>query len=130
MIISDRLLFAVEFLKNQLIIDAPYASGNLALNSIRIQQIDGDYHVVIGGEENAPYAIYTNEPWINKPGKNPNEGWVERSIEKSVPQIKNIMRGNISQEEYEKDIATQQLIIKQKLKLHLENKKKEKDKIG
>mgnify|MGYP000847428063 CR=1 FL=1 len=127
MIISDRLLFAVEYLKNQLIIDAPFDTGNLALNAIRIQQINGDYHIVIGGEI-APYAVYTNESW--KRGSNPNENWVTTSIEKSVPQIKNIMRGSISQDEYDKDIATQQKIIKQKLKLHLENKKKEKEKMG
>lgn len=128
MIISDRFMFACEYLKNQLIIDAPYDTGNLAMNGIKIQQIDGKYHIVIGAEL-VQYAIYTNEPWLNRPGVNPNEGWVERSIENAKPRIKAIMSGRISQEEYDRDIAAQQNLIKQKLELHIEIKRKEQAKL-
>lgn len=121
MIISDRFMFAVEHLKNELIMNAPFDTGNLALNSIRIQQIDGKYHIVIGGEV-APYAVYTNEKWNR--GQNPNESWVDKAITNAIPQIRNILSGNMTQEEYEKDIETQRKIIKQKLDSRINTKEK------
>lgn len=41
---------------------------------------DSTIDLFIGGDY-APYAPYTNEPWINRPGTNPNEGWLDSILE-------------------------------------------------
>ena len=84
----DIVREALNVLKLVLQASAPYDTGNLALNSIRIV----GNSVYIGGEI-ADYAIYTNEPWTGRAGKNPNEGWVEKAIQKAVPLIQSILNG-------------------------------------
>jgi len=83
-------------LHTALVANAPKDTWNLALNSIRIVQEAGSWYIVIGGEI-APYAVYTNEPWLR--GKNPNEGWIERTIENCMPMIRQIMSEAISKAE-------------------------------
>lgn len=93
---TDRCYRAAEVLKSALVANAPKDTWNLALNSIRIIQENGAWYVLIGGEI-APYAEYTNEAW--KQGTNPNEGWIERSIEEVLPVITQIMSGALSEAE-------------------------------
>jgi hypothetical protein len=93
---KNRQYQAALLLHTALVANAPKDTWNLALNSIRIAQDKGQWHVLIGGEI-APYAEFTNEPWQR--GKNPNEGWIERTIDECLPMIKQIMSGAITQEE-------------------------------
>lgn len=97
------LKVAAEFLKSCLQANAPYDTGNLALNSIRIlYDTNGDIFVAIGGEI-APYAIYTNEKWTSSKwngNSNPNEGWIQNSIEEALPLIKDYLSSQMSQEDF------------------------------
>ena len=74
-------------------------STNLVRHGIQ-SKVDGE--VIVGGSDVAPYAVYTNEPWISDRWhgkKNPNEGWLDRSIERAIPGIRNIFSGVYSAEE-------------------------------
>lgn len=95
---TQRIYECCVVLHSALVANAPKDTWNLALNSIRIVQEGGSYHVVVGGEI-APYAVYTNEPWLR--GKNPNEGWIERTIEECLPIIRQIMSGALTKTEVE-----------------------------
>lgn len=109
---KNRQYQAALLLQTALVANAPKDTWNLALNGIRLVQDNGQWYVLIGGEI-APYAVFTNEPWTR--GKNPNEGWIERTIEECLPMIQQIMSGTITQEEvdewkrqqYETDLTRQ-----------------------
>ncbi len=92
----DIIREACNVLKLVLQARAPYDTGNLALNSIRIV----GNSVYIGGEI-ADYAIYTNEPWLNRPGKNPNEGWVQNAIKEAAPLIQRVLNGRATKKDIE-----------------------------
>ncbi len=62
--------------------NAPYKTGNLRFNAIKLEMTDANTCVLYVDENIAPYMPYTNEPWINRQGKNPNEGWFDRAVEK------------------------------------------------
>jgi hypothetical protein len=98
------LKVAAEFLKSCLQAYAPYDTGNLALNSIRIlYDTNGDVFVAIGGEI-APYAVYTNEKWVSDKwnGKsNPNENWIENAIDEALPLIKDYLLREMSQKDFD-----------------------------
>lgn len=95
--IADKIKLACDSLCIVLKAEAPYDTGNLAINSIRVIETEpGEFHVAIGGEL-APYAKYTQEAWSR--GKNPNEGWINRGIEKTMPLLKRIMSGAITKDE-------------------------------
>jgi len=98
-----RLELAVDYLVQWLRIKAPKESGNLALNGIKKvwNPTIWSWDVVIGGEL-APYAVYTNGIWINRPGINPNEGWVQEACIEARPILAAILSGTISQEDYNK----------------------------
>ena len=69
-------------------------------------QVSKDEWQVTIGNENAPYAVYTNEPWIaprwgGKP--NPNEGWIDRAVEDFVKQLAGRYGGSISTEKTKKE---------------------------
>lgn len=116
--LDERKWQAAMLLTTVLVKKAPKDKWNLALNGIRIVQDDGEYTVVIGGEV-APYAKYTNENWDEfepplKGNKNPNEGWIQESIEEAMPYIKRIFSANYSETDiksvldaYKKDINSQ-----------------------
>lgn len=73
---------------------APKDTGNLAFNSIKLEwrnnkeaviYIDGD-----GVDGVAPYAPFTNEPWVAErwnDKKNPNEGWWDNAIPQIINQL-------------------------------------------
>lgn len=98
------LKVAAEFLKSCLQANAPYDTGNLALNSIRIlYDTNGDIFVAVGGEI-APYAVYTNEKWVSDKwngNANPNEGWIENAIEEAMPLIKEYLSNQLSQQDFD-----------------------------
>lgn len=91
----DVVYEALKILKLVLQARAPYDTGNLAINSIRIV----GNAVYIGGEI-ADYAIYTNEPWVSEKfhgAKNPNEGWVQAAIQEAAPIIQRVLSGKATQ---------------------------------
>lgn len=86
---------------------APYKTGNLRKNSIKIE-IRDDFTCRLYVEEGsgetirrpkegwhgiAPYMKYTNEPW--KHGKNPNEGWFDRAAQHIAQLIAERLKGDI-----------------------------------
>lgn len=98
---KSRQYQAAQYLHAALVAQCPKDTWNLALNGIRIVQDAGKFYIVIGGES-APYAHFTNEKWDK--GKNPNEGWIERTIEMCLPYIKEIMSGAITENEINQTI--------------------------
>ena len=76
----DLVYEACKILKTILQARAPYRTGNLAINGIRI--VDRS-RVVIGGEI-ADYAIFTNKRGSKK-------GWVENAIQEAVPIIQRVL---------------------------------------
>lgn len=99
----NRQYQACLVLHTALVASAPKDTGNLAHNGIRIIQDNGEWFVIIGGET-APYASATNEAWESEQWKgkqNPNEGWIEKTIENCLPTIRQIMSGTITEQEIE-----------------------------
>lgn len=106
----DRLDQAADFLVVMLKIAAPKKTFNLTINGIRKAYSDntGFPIIVIGGEV-APYAIFTNEPyisarWINKKtgimAINKNQGWVQKTINECIPTLQAILSGSMTLVEY------------------------------
>lgn len=106
----DRLDQAADYLVIMFKIAAPKASFNLAVNGIRKAYSDntGFPIIVIGGEV-APYAIYTNEPYISdrylnkRTGVmaiNKNQGWIQKTIRECIPTLQAILSGSMTMEEY------------------------------
>ena len=97
--LEQKTQLAAHIVETACRIYAPKDTGNLSLNAIRSVYEDGMWQVVIGGEV-APYAIYTNEEWINRGGKqNPNEHWIEKAIESVKSVIVNIFSGTYTIEQ-------------------------------
>ena len=100
--VEERKWLSANLLVTALVKNAPKDTWNLAITGIRIMQDDGEYTIIIGGEP-APYAKYTNENWDNfqpplQGHKNPNEGWIDKSIQEALPFIKRIF-----EEDYQED---------------------------
>lgn len=75
---------------------APYDTGNLALNSIKIEYKDEKTCVIYVDENIAPYMPYTNEPWVAKRWggkKNPNQDWWSAANELCAEQIAKKLNG-------------------------------------
>lgn len=96
--INQRCELAANYLCIMLKVAAPKRTGNLSINAINVVN-DGDTWAVVVGGELAPYAVYTNEPWLNRPGVNPNQGWIETAIYKSFPILKQIFQGKYNPKE-------------------------------
>lgn len=57
---------------------APYDTGNLALNAIKIEFPSPNVCLIYVDEDIAPYMPFTTKPWVSPKWngkKNPNEGW-------------------------------------------------------
>ena len=119
----DLIREACNILKLVLQARAPYDTGNLALNSIRIVQNS----VIIGGEI-ADYAIYTNEPW-NK-GTNPNQGWVQDAIKEAVPLIQGVLSGKAKMSDVRRTQKMYKQIIAERKKNMTAKLKKIRDEIA
>lgn len=66
---------------------APKDTGNLAYNAIQMHYVNENKIIIEVNQSEAPYMVYTNEPWISdrwKGKKNPNEKWWEKAIERAV----------------------------------------------
>lgn len=79
---------------------APYKTGNLAINAIFNERLaPGEWVIAVSGKPKdlgvAPYMPYTNEPWINRPGTNPNEGWWNRACEHAMQMFATILKGQL-----------------------------------
>jgi hypothetical protein len=99
-----RLEQATDYLVAHLKLRAPKETWNLTNNGIRKawNPSASTWEIVIGGEP-APYAVYTNEPWISEKWHgaiNPHQGWIQMAVEEAKPMLIAIMSGAISQEEY------------------------------
>ena len=83
---------------------APYDTGNLALNAIKIEFPNENTCRIYVDESIAPYMVFTNEPWEHKiikmgnfrPGEtiermrtwdNPNEGWWDNACKVAMDYI-------------------------------------------
>lgn len=111
----DRLEQTADFLVLWLQVKAPKKSFNLTVNGIKkaYDELTGYPIIVIGGES-APYAIYTNEPWIANRwnGKqNPNQEWIQNAIIEVIPTIQAIMSGIITQEDYTRITGTSNMLL-------------------
>ncbi len=96
---------AVDYLVMWLRIRAPKDTWNLTNHGIRKvwNPVRFSWEVVIGGEP-APYAIYTNEPWISTKWHgaiNPNQGWIQMAVEEAKPTLIGILSGVITEQDYQ-----------------------------
>lgn len=115
--LKDRCYSAALALTNVLVKNAPKDTWNLARNGIWIVQESGNYYICIGGER-ARYAVYTNEPWTK--GTNPNEGWIERSIEEALPFIRAIMNGKVTNSDVDDYVKQNEEAIRQQQVAYVE----------
>ena len=76
--------------------NAPKDTGNLSTYAIRRTE-----NTVTIGAEQAPYAVYTEEK--NKSSK----GWIRKTMDGLVPILKSILQGNLTAEEVQSMINTQ-----------------------
>ena len=77
---------------------APYDTGNLALNAIKIEFPSPDVCIIYVDEAIAPYMPFTTRPWISprwKGKKNPNEGWWQSAGEYTAEFIAQEVKGDI-----------------------------------
>lgn len=121
---NNRDIMAYNVLLMALKSVCPYRTGNLERNGIRVKIDNGTMCVVVGHETSkllGEYAVYTNEPWISPKwgGKqNPNQGWIERGIEKALPLIKQVYQGmtaddfNNVMDDLQRQTATRQAQIR------------------
>jgi hypothetical protein len=92
---------------------APYDTGNLALNALKIEFPYPWKCVIYVDETIAPYMKYTNEHWEHKlikmgnfrPGEvvermrtwdNPNEGWWNKVCEEAIAIIQDLLGGELT----------------------------------
>ena len=96
--VNQRCKLAADYLCTLFKVTAPKRTLNLAINGINVVSEGERYAVVIGGEI-APYVVYTNEPWVNRPSKNPNENWIQNTIYSALPMLKIIFSGSYTTQE-------------------------------
>ena len=76
----------------------PYDTGNMS-ETIRLEIVSPDECRVIIGGEPAPYAVYTNEPWIADKWhgkKNPNQGWIDDAVKVFASTLAPRLKGEFS----------------------------------
>lgn len=99
-----RLDQAVDYLVLWLQIKGPKKTGNLTMNAIRkVYNPDNGLPMIVIGGELAPYAIYTNEPWLAKSwngATNPNLYWIQKAVIEAQPTLIMIMSGAMTMNEY------------------------------
>jgi hypothetical protein len=75
------------------------STGNLRFNATIIEQSGADEITIYIDQSLAPYAVYTNEPWISpkwKGKKNPNENWFEKAAEKYASELARMIGGKLT----------------------------------
>lgn len=73
---------AMKYLKD----NSPIDTGNLRYNAIKYK-VQGNKIIIYVDEKIAPYMVYTNEVWINRKGKNPNEAWWNKTVETIIQKM-------------------------------------------
>jgi hypothetical protein len=119
---QDSQYFSTQFLRNYLVIKAPFRTGNLALNGIGTVQKVGlvtgaTYEIAIGGEI-APYVVYTNEKWVAEKwngATNPNENWIQRAIDEAKPTMIQILKSMIDEKGIQELLRSQGQVIDQRI---------------
>lgn len=119
---KSRQFLVMQYLQVVLQANAPKDTWNLSMNGIRIVQENGKFYIAIGGEP-APYAPITNEKWNGR--TNPNEGWIQKSIDLALPYIKRIMSGAITENEIRDAISDVQLDIDRQRQAFIQEKLQE-----
>jgi hypothetical protein len=77
---------------------APYDTGNLSLNAIKIEYPSPSVCIIYVDEAIAPYMPYTTRPWVSPKWngrKNPNEGWWQAAGELIVEYLAQELQGEI-----------------------------------
>jgi hypothetical protein len=77
---------------------APYRTGNLANNALKIEFPSKNVCYIYVDESVAPYMPYTTKPWISPRWhgkKNPNEGWWQRAGESVADAIADKVGGEL-----------------------------------
>lgn len=96
--IEQRVELILHEKINSLRESAPYDTGNLSLNAIKLRKIGiGKWQIYID-QDIAPYMPYTNEEWISPKwnGKqNPNQGWWNNAVEIIIKEIMHRVKGAI-----------------------------------
>ncbi len=73
---------------------APYKTGNLRYNAIKLEMVDANTVRLYVDEDIAPYMKYTNEPWNH--GNNPNEGWFDRAAQRIAEHVAQVTGGTLN----------------------------------
>lgn len=77
---------------------APYDTGNLAMNAIKMEMESPNVCLIYVDESIAPYMPFTNEPWVSPKWngkKNPNEGWWQKAGDLVVEYIARQVEGEV-----------------------------------
>ncbi len=85
---------AMQSLRKQVFV--PEDTGHLKKNAILGMWVSEQTFRIYIDEEVAPYVFYTQEPWINRPGINPNQGWVEKAVDYIANYIAHRLGGTTS----------------------------------
>lgn len=91
---EDLFVKAINALRQQTFV--PYDTGNLKFNAIKgMWEEVGKTFVIYIDDAIAPYVYFTNEKWINRKGKNPNENWVDKATKFIAKFIAKELKGSI-----------------------------------
>lgn len=77
---------------------APYDTGNLANNAIKIEFPDPNICIIYVDEVVAPYMPFTTRPWVSPKWngkKNPNEGWWQAAGELITEFVAQKLKGEL-----------------------------------
>lgn len=74
---------------------APYDTGNLSVNAIKLERTGIREWRVFVDIEVAPYMPYTNEPWTSRGKQNPNEQWWNKAIQEFMRRLAHSLGGEV-----------------------------------
>lgn len=77
---------------------APYDTGNLSGNAIKLERVGVGVWRLYVDMEVAPYMPYTNEPWVSPKwhGKqNPNQAWWNKAVKEFMRRVGAMLGGKI-----------------------------------
>ena len=77
---------------------APYDTGNLALNAIKMEMPSPNVCLIYVDESIAPYMRYTTGAWLSprwNGKKNPNEGWWQDACAQIAERVAKKINGTI-----------------------------------
>lgn len=90
--LSAALLKALWVMK----MSAPFKTGNLRYNAIKLESIGNGEWKIFVDQNIAPYMPYTNEKWISphwNGKKNPNQKWWDKSVKETISYISSQIGG-------------------------------------